>query len=152
LLATYYEGLSSFPAQMTMNAAYFETVMRVRDEVNKVLEAARTEGVIGSGLEAKVMITASAPLYDMLIALKDELRFVLITSAAAVQLAPAGSALWADGSIPGLCHIAVEKMEAPKCARCWHRREDVGVVEAHPEICQRCVDNIDGAGETRHYA
>jgi isoleucyl-tRNA synthetase len=152
LLATYYEDLSSFSAQTTMNAAYFETVMRVRDEVNKVLEAARTEGVIGSGLEAKVTIIASAPLYDMLTAFKDELRFVLITSAAAVQAAPAGSALWADGSISGLCHIAVEKMEAPKCARCWHRREDVGVVEAHPEICQRCVDNIDGAGETRHYA
>ncbi len=152
LLATYYEGLSSFPEKTTMDAAYFETIMRVRDEVNKVLETARAEGLIGSGLEAKVTISASAPLYEMLNALKDELRFVLITSAAEVQLAPANSTLWADGSVPDLCRIAVEKMEAPKCARCWHRRADVGAVSAHPEICQRCVDNIDGAGEIRHYA
>jgi isoleucyl-tRNA synthetase len=39
----------------------------------------------------------------------------------------------------------------PKCARCWHCREDVGVNPEHPEICGRCVDNI-GAGEVRHYA
>lgn len=152
LLATYYEGLSSFTAETTMNAVYFETVMRVRDEVNKVLEKARAEGLIGSGLEAKVTIIASEPLYAILSALKDELRFVLITSMAAVQLAPSGSALWADGSVPGLCEIRADKIEASKCVRCWHRRDDVGVVKEHPEICQRCVDNIDGAGEIRHYA
>ncbi len=152
LLATYYEGLSSFPPQTTMNAAYFETIMCVRDEVNKMLETARAEGLIGSGLEAKVTITAKAPLYEMLTVLKDELRFVLITSAATVELAPEALPLLADTTTPGLCHIAVEKMEAPKCARCWHRREDVGVISAHAEICQRCVDNIDGAGEARHYA
>ncbi len=152
LLATYYEGLSCFSAKTRMDAAYFENIMCVRDEVNKVLEAARADGVIGSGLEAKVTIAAKAPLYENLRALKDELRFVLITSAAKVELAAEQTDAWADSSVPGLCHIAVEKMDAPKCARCWHRREDVGVVSSHPEICQRCVDNIDGAGETRHYA
>ncbi len=77
---------------------------------------------------------------------------MLITSQAKVELAPVGTPLFVGSIVPGLCHINVEKIEALKCARCWHRRTDVGVVSAHPDICQRCVDNIEGAGETRFYA
>ncbi|MEW5824850.1 MAG: zinc finger domain-containing protein [Pseudomonadota bacterium] len=36
--------------------------------------------------------------------------------------------------------------------RCWHHREDVGNHAAHPELCGRCVENVDGAGETRRFA
>lgn len=152
LLATYYQGLSCFEANTVMGAEYFQTVMQVRDEVNKVLEGARAAGILGSGLEANVIIKASPPLYEVLTALKDELRFVLITSQASVQLAPAGTPLFAESTVPGLCDIRIEKIDAPKCVRCWHRRVDVGKVSAHPDICQRCVDNIDGVGETRCYA
>jgi isoleucyl-tRNA synthetase len=35
--------------------------------------------------------------------------------------------------------------------RCWQRREDVGAVTAHPELCSRCASNIDGPGEQRRY-
>jgi isoleucyl-tRNA synthetase len=48
--------------------------------------------------------------------------------------------------------LKVVKSEHAKCGRCWHHREDVGINPAHPEICGRCVDNIEGAGEVRHYA
>ena len=48
--------------------------------------------------------------------------------------------------------LKVVKSGHAKCARCWHHREDVGVNPEHPEICGRCVDNISGAGEVRHYA
>ncbi len=152
LLATYYEGLSCFDTQTKMDATYFETLMQVRDEVNKVLEAARAQGVLGAGLEASVAIRASAPLYEKLAALKNELRFVLITSEAKVENVAVDTPLLAGAEIPGLHQIEVKKMDAPKCARCWHRRSDVGVVSSHPDICQRCVDNIEGAGEIRHYA
>jgi isoleucyl-tRNA synthetase len=46
----------------------------------------------------------------------------------------------------------INKSEHEKCARCWHHREEVGTIEAHPELCQRCVDNVDGDGEERLYA
>jgi len=39
-----------------------------------------------------------------------------------------------------------------KCIRCWHKRADVGSDPAHPELCARCVVNLDGAGETRRFA
>ena len=55
-----------------------------------------------------------------------------------------------DGA-PGLW-IAVRPTDAAKCVRCWHRRDDVGSVAAHPELCGRCASNVDGPGETRRYA
>jgi len=36
--------------------------------------------------------------------------------------------------------------------RCWHYREDVGADSHHPEICVRCVENVEGSGELRHFA
>ncbi|MGB1271694.1 MAG: zinc finger domain-containing protein, partial [Endozoicomonas sp.] len=56
-----------------------------------------------------------------------------------------------DTDVSGL-KVAVSKSEHEKCDRCWHRREDVGVVEAHPELCGRCADNVDGEGEKRQFA
>ncbi|MFS1703674.1 zinc finger domain-containing protein, partial [Alteromonas sp. AMM-1] len=35
---------------------------------------------------------------------------------------------------------------------CWHHREDVGTHAGHEELCGRCVTNVDGDGEVRHYA
>jgi isoleucyl-tRNA synthetase len=40
----------------------------------------------------------------------------------------------------------------PKCVRCWHRRADVGADPRHPELCERCIRNVDGPGEQRLYA
>jgi isoleucyl-tRNA synthetase len=39
-----------------------------------------------------------------------------------------------------------------KCVRCWHHRYDIGEHATHPELCGRCVDNIDGDGEVRQFA
>ncbi|MFZ1626069.1 MAG: zinc finger domain-containing protein, partial [Gammaproteobacteria bacterium] len=38
-----------------------------------------------------------------------------------------------------------------KCVRCWHRLPDTGKSAAHPELCGRCVTNIEGPGEIRRY-
>ena len=48
--------------------------------------------------------------------------------------------------------LTVNKASGAKCVRCWHHREDVGSHEGHEELCGRCVTNIDGEGEERHYA
>ena len=62
------------------------------------------------------------------------------------------------GKILGDLGANVVKVEAPggseheKCVRCWHHREDVGMNQEHPELCKRCVSNVTGDGEIRHYA
>ena len=58
----------------------------------------------------------------------------------------------ADGEGKSGLWLHVRRSEAAKCARCWHKRADVGTVAAHPELCGRCVVNLDGPGESRHYA
>jgi len=47
--------------------------------------------------------------------------------------------------------IWVKPTDASKCARCWHRVDSVGKNSAHPEICERCIENIEGNGEERLY-
>jgi len=39
-----------------------------------------------------------------------------------------------------------------RCERCWHQTEDVGMNADHPELCGRCIDNVDGNGEIRRFA
>ena len=48
--------------------------------------------------------------------------------------------------------IAVSASPYEKCGRCWHRRADVGLDSNHPELCQRCIDNISGRDEVRQFA
>jgi len=115
----------------------------VRAEVQKQLEEARGAGKIGSSLQAEVEIRASGEKLELLQSLKDDLRFVLITSSAVVT--PVAAA--ADEA------VIVRASALAKCERCWHYRDDVGGDDAaHPGLCGRCVSNLHGAGEARAYA
>src|SRR5690606_42029596 len=103
-----------------------------------------------SSLGVEVTLYCDEPILQQLQRLGDELRFVLITSTAEVR--PASEAAAAEPTaIKGL-QLAVHKSEHAKCARCWHHRADVGANTAHPEICLRCVDNVEGQGEVRYFA
>ena len=80
--------------------------------------------------------------------LSNELRFVLITSAASVVPFVQAPADAVTTEVEGL-KLQVVKSGHTKCARCWHFRADVGVNPEHPEICGRCVSNLHGEGEAR---
>jgi isoleucyl-tRNA synthetase len=83
----------------------------------------------------------------------DELRFVLLTSAARVAaLAEAPADAQRVGLDEGEIALRVTPSEHPKCVRCWHYRADVGSDPEHPELCGRCIENVSGAGETRRVA
>ena len=114
----------------------------VRSEVQKLLEGLRSEGRIGSSLQAEVEIAASGEKLKLLQSLGDDLRFVLITSRAAV-VAVASEAEEAIRAVPS---------GYGKCERCWHYRADVGANPGHPALCGRCIDNLQGAGECRRCA
>ena len=133
----------------------WKMVMEVRDAVNKELEALRVAGGIGSGLAAEVVLSCGREIHDLLARLEDELRFVLITSAATIQLVvetPPKEAVHYTLSSNDEIWVAVAASAHTKCVRCWHHREDVGKSAEHPELCGRCIDNIEGAGEVRRFA
>ena len=126
----------------TPDAALLErwrAIREVREIVNKAIEAVRTEGGVGSSLQAEVTLTAPPETFALLSSLGDDLRFVLITSAARLQ---AGDALAVD----------VTPSTHTKCERCWHWRDDVGHDAQHPTLCGRCTSNLFGAGEPRSIA
>ena len=87
----------------------------------------------------------------MLATLGDELRFVLITSGADLADIADAPAEALAGEVEGL-KVLVSASDAEKCERCWHRRDDIGSAAEHPTLCGRCVTNVDGEGEVRHYA
>jgi isoleucyl-tRNA synthetase len=131
--------------------ADWQQLMQVKEEVNRILEQARKEGEIGSGLAAEVDIYCEAYLYQILKKLKNELRFVMITSTADIHPETERDEKATKTEMPGVW-VKVSASPHEKCERCWHRREDVGMSVEHPSLCGRCVENVEGAGEKRLYA
>jgi isoleucyl-tRNA synthetase len=131
--------------------AFWDTVLAVRINVAKQLESARKDGAIGSSLDAELDLYCDQDLVDTLTRLGDELRFALITSDARVHPLVEKPADAQETELTGL-EVRVTPSPHPKCVRCWHHRQDVGVSPDHPELCGRCVENVAGAGERRDYA
>lgn len=143
--------LETLDQDTALSDSYWQQVARVKTAVNKVLENKRNQGAIGGALAAEVTLYCEPSLLEMLTTLSDELRFVLICSAATVLPLEQASADAETVELDGL-KVAVVKSGSQKCVRCWHYRDDVGSNTAHPEICGRCVDNIEGNGEVRQFA
>ncbi|MDH3712638.1 MAG: isoleucine--tRNA ligase [Gammaproteobacteria bacterium] len=152
-LQTYYEKLFALEGQDSFTREQWELVIAARQAVARELEKLRVAGDIGSSLNAEVTLYCDGDLRAALDGAGSELRFLLITSAAdvarlsekpasAVRAGESGAELW----------IAAEASQHPKCTRCWHQRADVGSEPAHPELCMRCVSNVEGNGEQREFA
>lgn len=140
---------TQWPAIDEVNMADWEQLHLIRDEVNKALEEKRQKGEIGSALAAEVALYADDKVLPKLNRLGEELRFLLMTSGADVHpMSPAAGGLVTTEY--GVA-IAVSASSYEKCARCWHRRPDIGQNKEHPELCLRCVGNISGQDEARHF-
>ncbi len=128
----------------------------IRTEVNKVMEQARTEKMIGASLDAKVLLyVPDVELRKQLQALNptdslndgnhvDELRYLLLASQ--VELLDSPDAL------EGLKYsfqsealgVGVVKADGEKCDRCWNYSVHVGESSEHPTLCERCVPALKG--------
>jgi isoleucyl-tRNA synthetase len=109
----------------------WERLRQLRDPVRKSIEALRAEGKVGSSLQAEVDFQSPAQDFELLSSLGDELKYLLLTSAARVR--------------QGEQEVKVTPSQYPKCERCWHYRADVN----GEGLCARCQSNLRGAGETR---
>ncbi|AHF78388.1 Isoleucyl-tRNA synthetase [Sodalis praecaptivus] len=147
----WYDGLFGLDAAQPLNDAYWQTLLQVRSETNKVIEQARADKRIGGSLEARVTLYAEPELAASLRELGDELYFALLTSSAVVaDYGDAGDDAVQCEGLKGL-KIALAKAEGEKCPRCWHYETDIGQHADHPEICGRCVTNVAGPGEERKF-
>ncbi len=140
LFATWYEGLAPLPASAPLTVTDFDTLLMLRDQVTKVLEPMRANGVIGAALEAEITVAADADSAARWQSLTDELRFLFISGDVTVTVAST------DGFF-----VSAQPTTKAKCARCWHYRADVSADPKHPELCGRCVSNVEGPGEVRRW-
>ena len=95
----------------------------------KALEEARTDKLIGSGLEAKVVLTVDENMFAFLQKFSGELRYIFIVSQ--VELVQ-GETL----------KVEVKKADGAKCERCWNYSVHVGESEKYPTACERCVEAL----------
>lgn len=147
----WYDGITQYAPQGKLDDAYWASVLAVKEQVNRALEVAKKDKVLGASLEAELTLYVSEELKSVLAKLEDELRFVLITSS--VTLAPLSdkSDDAFDSEIDGL-FVGIKASEAQKCERCWHYSTTVGVNPEYTDLCGRCVENVVGAGEFRKFA
>ena len=144
-LQTWYEGLEG-----NFDNPVIEASRDINTHLRKELEEMRRNKIIGSSLDAEVDIYCKDDNYQNLLGLKDELRFVFITSEARVnQLSDKPT----DAKeINSSLAIKVEKSDHQKCVRCWHHRPEIGQNKVHEDLCDRCIENVSGEGENRVFA
>jgi isoleucyl-tRNA synthetase len=137
------EEFGSFPEVKDAQAllAKWQRIREIRSDITKAIELQREAGIIGSSLQAELLIQVSVADFEMLQSILPDLRFVTITSKAEIAKS-------SDGNI----QITVKPSTYQKCARCWHHTADVGSDPNHPDLCGRCISNLGGTGELRQYA
>jgi isoleucyl-tRNA synthetase len=106
----------------------------VRDTVNFYLEAERKAKVIGSSLEARVIIQASGEVFARLRAYEADLPMLFIASQVTLE------EIADDGTQP--IKITVVRADGVKCQRCWRYVPEVSADPAFEGICSRCVDAL----------
>ncbi|NQY26860.1 MAG: isoleucine--tRNA ligase [Piscirickettsiaceae bacterium] len=149
-LNEWYQGLTPLAEDSQFDNTFWEQVFNIRDAVSKELEILRADGKIKGGLTADVTLYADADLFETLHALGDELKFVLITSSANLLAMSDKPANAIESSVSGLS-LVLTPSENARCDRCWHQTPEVGKDEKHPELCNRCIENVDGEGEKREF-
>jgi isoleucyl-tRNA synthetase len=123
------------PADGAQLLEKWNRLRELRAPARKQIEELRAAGQVGSSLQAEAEFYADGADYEALASLGDELRFVLLTSAARVHRAKE-------------LQVKIAASANRKCERCWHYRADVN----EEGLCGRCVSNLNGPGEVRRHA
>lgn len=146
-------------------AEFWQKLLKIRTDVNKWLEQYRIGKLIGSSLEAKVLVYVSdLELRQRLQALNpvgelssngvDELRYLFLVSQ--VELLKSTSdikntdlrrdvevtlSMFPDTSVTS---IEIDKADGEKCERCWNYSIHVGASQERRLLCERCIPALAG--------
>ncbi|MCL2391678.1 MAG: isoleucine--tRNA ligase [Oscillospiraceae bacterium] len=120
--------------------AMWGKLMRLRTDVNKALELARAEKVVGKSLDAEVTLylnqTAAADFSEIA---DQDLKMLFIVSG--VHVVNGSGSGYEATEFPGVI-VNITASAEPKCARCWTHDKDVGKSMEHPELCPRCLNVV----------
>jgi len=118
----------------------WQKLMNLREVVLKMLEEKRSSGIIGSSLEAKILIyVESDEFYSSLEQYNEVLPSLFIVSQVSLKKGKPSSGAAMDEKMPGVS-VIVEKADGKKCSRCWNFSITVGENKNYPDACQRCQE------------
>ncbi|MEB6274230.1 isoleucine--tRNA ligase [Staphylococcus xylosus] len=132
--------LTNMPERVEVDREFVDrwnTFMKLRDDVNRALEVARNEKVIGKSLEAKVVIGRNDN-FDATSFLQQfaDLQQLFITSQAEVVDHVEDGIPYQYGD------IRIEHAHGEKCERCWNYSESLGSVGELNNLCPRCQEVV----------
>jgi len=120
----------------------YSLLWEIRDEVLRVLEVKRRDGIIGAGLEAAVTLNAQDENISALLAkYENDLPALFIVSQVKLASDENGKE-WTDGHELKSLKIIVENAAGDKCARCWNYSEKIGGNNEYSDLCPRCTEII----------
>ncbi len=137
-------------------AMKWEKLREIRDQVNQVMEKARSDKAIGASLDGKVLLyTSDHELRSLLESFNpidtltegnrvDELRYLFLASQVVLkdsleEVTKCQYHLSSESIVVG-----VIKADGEKCDRCWNYSTRVGESSEDSIICERCVLALAG--------
>ena len=116
------------------------SIFAVRDDVLTKLEGMRNSKLIGSSLEARVVVHCYGKRYQVLKRHEDQLRYIFIVS----QVEIVEHYLSDDPEFPNDSFaVEVQRAAGEKCERCWNYSTRLGESSRYPTVCERCVEALD---------
>ena len=140
-LSSWFDGWEEFDQRIEDDL--WEQLVSLKNNVNKEIEEKRNLGKLGSSLEAKVSLKCNDKSFMQLNDLKNELKFLFISSDVELLLDDRVAHPQNDA-----IKIDVSKSDNSKCDRCWHFVDNL-IPYQDEKICSRCNENIKGSGEIR---
>ncbi|QJC37190.1 isoleucine--tRNA ligase [Enterobacteriaceae endosymbiont of Donacia thalassina] len=134
----WYSKLFYLSSDDIMNNEYWDDILIFKNEINKIIEYARNKKIIGSSLEANIIVFVNTEIYKKLIMLGTELRFLLLVSDIIIYQE---KKIYKNKLIQ---NFKIKKSKYFKCERCWYYSKYIV-----NKICNRCQLNTIGNGEKR---
>ncbi|WP_017000561.1 isoleucine--tRNA ligase [Mammaliicoccus lentus] len=115
--------------------------MKLRDDVNRALEVARNEKVIGKSLEAHITLSNSSEFdtVDFLSKFNDLNQLFIVSKVDVVDELT-------EGTEYELVKVKVDHAEGEKCQRCWNYSDQLGSVNGLDHLCPRCQSVVATLG------
>jgi isoleucyl-tRNA synthetase len=122
-------------------AEKWDMVMKIRGEVSRALEEARSQKTIGHSLDAAVTLSIGDESIRDIIPEAEELRTIFIVSKVSIVSGEDLEGAYKSDNLPEV-RILVDSVSAQKCERCWLHDDSVGKNETHRTICHRCLEAL----------
>ena len=119
---------------------YWDKIHLIRDEIQKALEIARKNKIIGAPLDAKVMIYGNEDNIKFIKSCESDLKSALIVSD--IEILSDGQGEYSSDQLEGIS-VTILHADGNKCERCWEYSNSVGTNDKYSTLCSRCASIIE---------